>query len=295
MVDGLRQHGLVGGRKIVLHEGKVLDGWQLYRACVESDIEPVFADADLPNGMSIEEYVSVVNDLRRHETQEVAMKRARERRERVLEAHRNGKSQRQIAQDEGVSAKTINNDLSASGVAGVTPEPGDTGVSGVKGLTPESGVTGVTPGKVTGRDGKKYQARKPRKLKKPAVEREAGADEHEDPITDAEGLQVPDAARPAFHAAKGIEALCREIDAIKKRVEEQKGAVGWECVMVDPVTQTLANARQMLHQSLPTHVCPYCKGSGQKKAEPCNVCKGRGWTIKATYNAAPPESKGGAA
>jgi hypothetical protein len=123
------------------------------------------------------------------------------------------------------------------------------------------------------------------------VQREPGEDREEDAIQDANGLDVPQIACPAFHAAKDIESVCHEIDDLKKRIQEKRGHEGWQSVIADSVLQALANARQALHQSRATHVCPYCKGTGKKRLDVCNCCKGRGWTIKATYNAAPDELK----
>jgi len=69
-VAGLKEHGIIGARKIILHDGMVLDGWQLQRACVEVGVKPMYAG--LPPKLTPEEYVQTANDLRRHETQEAA-------------------------------------------------------------------------------------------------------------------------------------------------------------------------------------------------------------------------------
>jgi hypothetical protein len=139
MIDGVRQFGIVG-REIILHEGKVLDGWQLLRACIEADVKPEFAP--LPKGVSAEEYVQLKNDVRRHETMPKAMARIEARRERITKAREEGKSIRTIAEEEGVSPKTIRNDL-ASGGEGYPPEPAK------------------TLEKVQGRDGKSYPSTQP--------------------------------------------------------------------------------------------------------------------------------------
>jgi hypothetical protein len=71
LVQNLKEHGLVGRRKLTLYEGKVLDGWQLLRACRTAGVQPEFQP--LPEGISAEAYVGTVNDHRRHETQEQAL------------------------------------------------------------------------------------------------------------------------------------------------------------------------------------------------------------------------------
>jgi len=44
MRASLKEHGIISDRRIMLFEGKVLDGWQLYQACIEEDIEPQFQE-----------------------------------------------------------------------------------------------------------------------------------------------------------------------------------------------------------------------------------------------------------
>lgn len=131
-VANLREVGIVAGRKIVLHEGKVIDGWQLYRGCLEADIKPKFE----PLRGDPEKFVATMNDFRRHETQEAMQTRAAMRRDRVAAARVEGQSLRVIAEQEKVSVATVRRDLEPSRCAGGTPEPKD--------------------GKITGKDEKKY-------------------------------------------------------------------------------------------------------------------------------------------
>jgi hypothetical protein len=143
-VADLREHGIVGERKIVLHQGKVLDGWQLQRACVEAGVLPEY---QVLEGMTPDEYVRIANDNRRHETQEAALKRAQARRERIAAARQQGQSLRAIADEESVSEKTVRDDLQKSGAGGYAPEPAG--------------------GRTTGRDGKNYAATQPQRLCRP--------------------------------------------------------------------------------------------------------------------------------
>lgn len=108
-LNNLKKNKIVNERKITLHEGKVLDGWQLFRGCVEIDLKPEFQV--LPEGVDPVDFVETVQDHRRHETQDKAMSRANERRERVAHARMNGQSTRAIAEEEGVSESTIRHDL----------------------------------------------------------------------------------------------------------------------------------------------------------------------------------------
>src|SRR3990167_10575229 len=67
-------------RPIILHEDKVLDGWQRQRACVKLGITPVYAQ--LPKGVDPREFVSQENDRRRHETPSAQAIRREMRRQR---------------------------------------------------------------------------------------------------------------------------------------------------------------------------------------------------------------------
>jgi hypothetical protein len=123
----------VGNRKIILHDGMIIDGWQLQLCCLAARIKPKYETLKLPEGMTLEDYVGTVNDLRRHETQEQAIKRAEERRQRVASARASGISQRAIAEQEGVSQKQIRRDLEGSGETPDSPEPVNGMVQGLDG------------------------------------------------------------------------------------------------------------------------------------------------------------------
>lgn len=138
-VANLKKHGIVGHRKITLHEGQILDGWQLFRGCVELGIEPDFET--LPEGVSPETFVETRNDTRRHETADEAASRIEARRKRVAEARTSGESIRVIAENEGVSHTTVKNDIEAATVKGFTVDPPN--------------------GKSTGKDGKSRPATNP--------------------------------------------------------------------------------------------------------------------------------------
>lgn len=142
-VENARAKGTMG-RKIILHEGKVLDGWQLYRACLELGIEAEFAD--LPKGWDAQEYVDTVNDRRRHESADKQRKRAEERRARVAALRSEGKSQRAIAEEVGVSQTQVARDIATAEVD----------------LTEPGGSVQPTNGVVNSRDGVQRPAVQPK-------------------------------------------------------------------------------------------------------------------------------------
>lgn len=149
MLDLFQKFGNVDGRRITLapdydDDGKlkVLDGWQLLRCYVESPKAGPPPFSRLSGKISQDDFIRIKNDNRRHETPEAIDKRQKARMERIAKARSEGKSIRAIADKEDVSPSTVQRDLEkAAGVPGGTPEP--------------------KTGKVAGKDGKSYSARKP--------------------------------------------------------------------------------------------------------------------------------------
>lgn len=161
MVQAIREHGIVD-RSVTLHEGKILDGWQFHRACIEAGVRPDYVDvADM--AIAPEAYVAIKNDFRRHETPQQAERRIAARRQRAAAARAEGKSLRTIAESEGVSKDTVSEDLrclpvdtSNPGVDMSTPEPeADQSTEPAPAPKPPA-VPKVEPPTVTGRDGKVY-------------------------------------------------------------------------------------------------------------------------------------------
>ena len=154
-VAGLKQFGILD-RKITLHDEKVLDGWQLLRACIECGIRPEFSG--LPKGVTAEEFVRVKNDNRRHEAAVIIAAR----RERVAAARAEKKSLRTIAVEESIDQKTVRKDLEK-----VQNSPGVDPPAHVVETPIDDSPTDqpkVSDGKVIGRDGKIYPATKPKVL-----------------------------------------------------------------------------------------------------------------------------------
>jgi len=167
-LDGFR-NGVLPGKEITLLEGKVLDGWQRYRACKALGLE--IGTKEMPAGRTPRAYVRVENRLRRHASKAEEKKRIKKRIERVVEAREAGDSFRTIAEREGVTQTQVQRDLEAakkSGVTYVTPEnekpsnteedPGEpygAPVSGSLAAEPEK------PKRTKGKDGKSYPANKP--------------------------------------------------------------------------------------------------------------------------------------
>lgn len=143
-VAGMRERRFSPAHPIVLHDGKVLDGWQRQRACVMTFVTPVYIEYD---GDDPEGFVKQENDNRRHETPLQRDQRIEARDKQIVASRAEGKSLRTIAEEEGVSKNTV-----ARAIESTVP----------------CGTVEVPDGKVTGKDGRKRKARTgPKKPKAP--------------------------------------------------------------------------------------------------------------------------------
>jgi hypothetical protein len=161
-LEGLKQHGVLNERKITLYEGMILDGWQLQRACLELNKMPLYQE--LPQGVGPEEFVAAMNDNRRHESEASLQARRKKRMERVAQARLQGQPFSQIAEQAGVSEKTVRDDFEAhqGAQAQASNEENGEGVQEAQ-ATPQEPEK--VPEKITGKDGKSYSAKKPKKVK----------------------------------------------------------------------------------------------------------------------------------
>lgn len=287
-VENLKDVGILGKRKIITHESKVVDGWQLYRGCLEADIKPTFEELKLPRGVTLEQWVETMQDHRRHESQEAAMKRVADRRKRVTESRLNGQSIRTIAEQEGIGKTTVEEDLKASGVRGGTPEP--------------------ETGKVTGRDGKTYEATKPPVVKllcdrcvriAPGVgitgcercddlRREAGQPKRsrrgENQDADMPSDDAPEKPKPlksdlpksvANALADTWHAECARL--LSKMRKECRSAFSWSSWLDAAVLDHLKAAEECFITAVPKKVCPDCKGQKIIDKKACQTCRQGGY------------------
>lgn len=283
LVETVRKFGIIGGRCIVLFEGKILDGWQLQRACIECDVKPKYAT--LPEGMAVEEYVEVMNDLRRHETQEAAEARIEERRERIAKARAAGESLRTIAEKEGVSEKTVRTDLEASTAEGYAVDPPD--------------------GKVTGKDGKKkpastkklcHSCQHRKDVGKPLIEKCEDCKElnkkppktkpdpiKEEEVTDALKKPVPKNLQDVFAKTAEFRSILHALALLKARCKElgKHEAGGW--LDHQDLDRMLSQAHTHLRFAMPYTECPKCR---RKKNAKCTACKGTLWINETVYGSA---------
>jgi hypothetical protein len=277
----LKRLGVLNNRKVILHEGMILDGYQLFRGCLEVGIEPDFAT--LPEGIDPREFVEIVNDERRHETGDEREARIK----RVAERRAKGESTRKIAEQEGISQTQARKDIEAG-------NPGEHG--------------GCSPGKVTGRDGKSQaaihrkprcerckrlwpdsdmtlqgceackEARKPAKAPNPAPAPPAPPPDleetdhpeppkHDGIVRDDAGTVVPHRLVAAFNLRPLIKECGRKLSAASTACLEVENAPSWQgCKKTTDAwakyRKPLQAAAKAYRDNCPSIVCPDCGGDG---------------------------------
>ena len=135
----MRDGGFDARFPIVTYQGKILDGRNRYLAAEAAEVSPIFVSFT-GNEEQAMNFVELANENRRHLAQEWLQKRRSERIDRATKARSRGESLRTIAEKEGVSEKTIRDDLKKAGAEGVAPD--------------------TDSGKITGKDGKSYPPEK---------------------------------------------------------------------------------------------------------------------------------------
>ncbi len=251
MEEGMRLHGFDKRFPILVFQDKILDGRNRFSAAAKAGVEPEFKQF---RGTEEEAraFVQRANEERRHLTQEFLQQRRQERVERVAAARAQGESLRAIAEREGVSEKTIREDVRSAGPA-------------------------AEPAEVTGKDGKTYDQGKPRQARpKPgtngAAEKPAGAPPA--PV-DNYGNELPKRCRDAYadpFLQETIDYLGVSLtDWLARRVASRmnKKAKHFPFYNAPDFVDGCAQVGNVLEQLLehmkefrPAGVCPLCGGKG---------------------------------
>ncbi len=277
---------------IVLFDSKIIDGRNRSIASERAGILPTYTVFDGSED-DAKAFVFRANENRRHLTVAWLKKRREERIERVVVARTEGQSLRTIAESEGVSDAQVRRDLETAGATGVAPEPQN--------------------GKVTGSDGKQYDAepdrpeplvcprcardkrignvppksckdcKKLREDAKPKTAAEPKPSTIVEPRKDKAGVVVHQRTIQAFDLAESIGDICRRLDGIAREIEAAAKDAGGRMIHAS-VVQSIRSARKTLYAARATHVCPYCKGEGE-----CDGCKNEGWLTATYYDQAPAE------
>lgn len=316
------KRGFMSRFPIILHEGMVLDGWQRLRACIETDIEPAF-DV-LPEGADPAEYVETVNDERRHETALEAAERVAARVKRVAEARAEGKTLRTIAKEEGVSHETIRKDAEAV-VNQLTTDSESPETSARPDVSNSSGPPQPPePPKVTGSDGKKYDASKPKptcekctrakrvgqklprtcaeckELRKKPKAAEPSKEPDDKAWVDGWGIPITKKAEKAFldqEKFAELVSVLRKAKAMFKELADSPGGAFLQQSFVSDNSRTgfvhrgLETCIMNVQDCKPKYtVCPYAYADDHKHDKTCNMCHGLGWLCSVSKSSGLPEA-----
>jgi hypothetical protein len=273
-------------------------------------------------------FVENANEDRRHDPQEVRRRRAQARRKRIAEKRQEGKSLRDIAEEEMIGKTQVERDLRASGVPwGGTPEnerslAGKTSGNGTKDESLYQGNhTSENPGpdkpsveeKITGRDGKTYPAKRKPKRKRsgrqkakadteqppeaPLAQAQSGAgtdkDSESSPTDEVDEL-CDEAGQPL--PPQAYEAF-NQLPQIRKFLRLLDGAAK-ECERIGRLTagrrMHWSSAQASIRAARKTihagRPAYLCPYCDGKKKD-CQTCDGHGWVTASTYDQRPEKAE----
>lgn len=129
LTENMKENGYDKHFPIIIYEGKILDGRNRAMSAKDAAAKPTFREFK-GSAAKAKAFVTLANEHRRHLSAEWQAKLRNQRLERVKLANSLGKSQREIADSEGVSQPQINRDLKQLGITIATANVStDTGVS----------------------------------------------------------------------------------------------------------------------------------------------------------------------
>jgi hypothetical protein len=103
-----------------------------------------------------------------------------------------------------------------------------------------------------------------------------------DPLSDFEPPDInenPEPVKNEKNTIAEIESIAREIDQLNRRLDDLKTHPLAYSLHFPTIIPKMKEVREMLWQGRAIHDDPYCKGTGDKKGEPCKVCRGTGKVI----------------
>lgn len=305
---------------IILWHGQLIDGRNRELACKARGVSPAYLHDDHVPEAELLDHIASLNEHRRHLGKGFLTRKRRERLKRLKAGRAEGKSVRQLAEEEQVSSTQVSRDLSQVLPPPVTPEadpagnhpslpsaqvntppysfePAHAGQVLPPPVTPE---TATTNGAVNGRDGKRYPARKPKPSADPAPVPSASEqpDTPPPPPKDPFGLTVPAALLPVFDPdlektrTELLSALTKAEKLLSDYAASPAGAYlarelrreGKDDDHVRYRHTGLRDLKSSLKDLAPhSSVCPYCHATGKPPAQ-CNCCEGRGWVPAAVFH-----------
>ncbi len=309
VVADLKKHGFDRTKPIFLYQGQIVIGRNRYHACQVAGVEPRFEGLKLRKGESLEEVIKRDNLERNQYTPEEESRLRDERIEEVVAAKAEGKSNRVIAKEQGVDEKTIRKDLAAAGADQSAPEM----------PTPDDST--IPGGKVTGKDGKKYAAKKlklcerctrvapgvglpdcpncaairakqPKKKAPKAKPEEMNGttEEPPPPDTDKHGHKIPPKASDAFANLKRFEELDSLVRKVQTGIDELSKLPGGEKLRqhLQPTGSEGKTINKSEHLNALkrdirfTRPHSVCPHCAAKRPT-CTACNGTGWVTETTW------------
>jgi hypothetical protein len=99
-------------------------------------------------------------------------------------------------------------------------------------------------------------------------------------MKDEANAPVPEIARAAWTDRERFEEVERIFSDLQQLVVELAGAAGGKHVPLEEFEIQLKNARSLVAQAKPTHLCPVCGG----EMGDCGLCRGEGWVSAHTLS-----------
>ena len=293
----MREHGYDSEESIVLLDGKILDGRHKHIAAQEAGVTPTFRRYIGDNPAAYVAKKLHRQHLNQSQRSMMGAKILAITHPKTPEKSRNADggvtnvtlgsspNQQEIADALNVSRMRVNQAVKVNEHG--TEELQDAVMDGTISVSDAAAVA-AEPKDVQKKAVKRVRKGKAKTVKAAVTAVKGDADEGPaEEMTDQEGEKVPVDAVQAFQAAKDIEGICREIDAMIKRVEEISKGPGGRLIRFDSFKQQMKDAKGNLWANRATHVCSYCKGTGKMKGKTCECCKGECWTAKYIWQQAP--------
>jgi len=271
MLEGIEKYGVMNRSVILKREANamcVLDGWQMYQACIKAECKPPFVE--LLGGIAPEDYVRVVNDFRRHETKAERAKRLKARKKLLRVAVADGVPVPEAAKDVGISASQAYRELANP-------------VRCEKCAALDVSGDNCAKCQLLRLDDDSEEDEDPEPPEGESTEPEAPEPEPELPVMDANFVIVPENVLEAFRVAGELAHICHDVDNIAKRLARIiDGKTGARYVS-PTAAQRFKDLREHLWQARATYVCAYCQGQNLE----CTGCRGQGWLSKTAFANAP--------
>lgn len=270
-------------------DGKIIDGRNTYRACLEIERAAIVEAWTPVNGQTPLKFVVSRNLHRRHlnESQR-AMVAAN-----IANGLHGGErapgeqvANLQLAPTQSQAAKLVNvSKRSVSDAKKVTAQADPEVAAAVV-----AGDVSVSDAAAVSDQPKAKQRKAVRKVKtgKAKTLKQAVAEETEDVLKDENGQEVPIGLASVFTGATEFKGILNQLKEIKARARKLADAPAGRALRLQQFEIDLDNARKTIRFDMPYAVCPVCKGIAKNRKSKC-PCKDSGWLIESSYNLLPSE------